>query len=342
MADSISDFYTLPLDDWIEAFVKDWLVPNFRPAFQAIQWPINQTLNGLEDFLIWLPFPVFVVVVPLFAWRVAGRGVAIFSLLAVIMLDLLGIWQETMVTLSMILTAVTFCVIVGVPLGILAARSDRFAAFIRPILDIMQTIPPFVYLVPIVMLFGVGIVPGVIATIIFALPPMIRLTNLGIRQVQSELVEAGLAFGSTRRQLLLEIQVPLALRTIMAGLNQTLMLSLSMVVIAALIGAGGLGLTVYTGLGRLDVGAASLGGIGIVLLAIMLDRITQALGETSPAGSRKRSFRQLARRLFGRHRQEGEEKEHPERSLPGGSQRLSETTAQGKSAERQESSRALR
>ncbi|EPC01501.1 hypothetical protein L861_05530 [Litchfieldella anticariensis FP35 = DSM 16096] len=299
MADQISDYYTLPLDDWIEFFVKDWLVPNFRPAFRAVQWPIDQVLSGLEDFLLWLPYPVFVVVVPLIAWRVAGRGVAGFTLLSLLFLDLLGIWRETMVTLAMIVTAVTFCVIVGVPLGILAARSDRFYSFIRPILDIMQTIPPFVYLVPIVMLFGVGIVPGVIATIIFALPPVIRLTNLGIRQVQAELVEAGLAFGSTRRQLLFEIQIPLALRTIMAGLNQTLMLSLSMVVIAALIGAGGLGLTVFTGLGRLDVGRASLGGIGIVLLAIMLDRITQALGEggRSKASGQKDTLTRLFKGL---------------------------------------------
>lgn len=296
MADQISDVYTLPLDDWIEFFVKDWLVPNFRPVFQAIQWPIDQVLVGLEAFLLWLPYPVFVVVVPLIAWRVAGGGVALFSLLALLFIDLLGIWQETMVTLAMILTAVAFCVLVGVPLGILAARSDRFAGLLRPVLDIMQTIPPFVYLVPIVMLFGVGIVPGVIATIIFALPPVIRLTNLGIRQVQAELVEAGLAFGSSRRQLLFEIQIPLALRTIMAGLNQTLMLSLSMTVIAALIGAGGLGLTVYTGLGRLDIGRAMLGGIGIVLLAIMLDRITQALGEGRQA--QRPGVKQSLSRLF--------------------------------------------
>ncbi|TFH86035.1 proline/glycine betaine ABC transporter permease [Billgrantia azerbaijanica] len=296
MADRISDYYTLPLDDWIEFFVKDWLVPNFRPVFQAVQWPIDQVLGGLEAFLLWLPYPVFVVVVPLIAWRVAGGGVALFTLLSLLFIDLLGIWRETMVTLAMILTAVAFCVLVGVPLGILAARSDRFASIIRPVLDIMQTIPPFVYLVPIVMLFGVGIVPGVIATIIFALPPVIRLTNLGIRQVQAELVEAGLAFGSTRRQLLFEIQIPLALRTIMAGLNQTLMLSLSMVVIAALIGAGGLGLTVFTGLGRLDIGRATLGGIGIVLLAIMLDRITQALGEGRQA--RRPGVKNTLIRLF--------------------------------------------
>src|SRR5680860_1194283 len=179
-----------------------------------------------------------------------------------------------MTTLAMILTAVLFCTVIGVPLGVIAAGSDRFDKTLRPVLDIMQTIPPFVYLVPIVMLFGVGMVPGVIATIIFALPPIIRLTNLGLRQVQSELVEAGYAFGSTRREVLMEIQIPLAMRTIMAGLNQTLMLALSMTVIAALIGAGGLGLTVFTGLGRLDVGRAFIGGLGIVLLAIILDRIT--------------------------------------------------------------------
>jgi glycine betaine/proline transport system permease protein len=171
-----------------------------------------------------------------------------------------------------------------------------FDRILRPILDIMQTIPPFVYLVPIVMLFGVGIVPGVIATIIFALPPIIRLTNLGIRQVRSEVVEAGYAFGATPREVLFDIQIPMALRTIMAGLNQTLMLALSMAVIAALIGAGGLGLTVYTGLGRLDVGRAFLGGLGIVLLAIILDRITQGLGQP-PKQLEERSFRALFSRF---------------------------------------------
>jgi len=277
-----SDWFTVPLDQWIEVFVKDWLVPNFRPVFQALQWPVNQTLSSLEAFLQSVPVLVFVVVAAFIAWRTAGRGVAIFTLIALLFLDIIKVWPETMTTLAMIVTAVVFCAIVGVPVGIAAARSDKVATVVRPILDIMQTIPPFVYLVPIVMLFGVGVVPGVIATIIFALPPIVRLTNLGIRQVQEELVEAAYAFGSSPRQVLWDIQVPLALRTIMAGLNQTLMLALSMVVIAALIGAGGLGLVVYTGLGRLDVGAATEGGVGIVLLAIILDRITQALGEHSP------------------------------------------------------------
>ena len=215
----------------------------------------------------------------LIAWRTAGRGVALFTLVALSFIDVIGLWSETMTTLAMVVTAVLFCVVIGIPLGIAAARSDIFRAVMRPLLDIMQTIPSFVYLVPIVMLFGVGVVPGIIATIIFALPPIIRLTDLGIRNVREDLIEAATAFGATPWQMLVEVQFPLALRTVMAGLNQTLMLALSMVVIAALIGAGGLGLTVFTGLGRLDVGNAMAGGVGIVLLAIILDRISQAMGE---------------------------------------------------------------
>jgi len=275
----LSDIYRLPLDDWIEVFVKDWLVPNFRPVFDIIKWPVDQVLTGSEALLLAIPFVIFVVVAAAIAWWIAGRGVAIFTAIAFVFLDLIGVWDETMTTLAMVLTALVFCAVVGIPLGIVAARSDRFAAGIRPVLDIMQTTPAFVYLVPVVMLFGVGMVPGIIATIIFALPPIIRLTNLGIRQVRGELVECGFAFGATPRQILWEIQIPLAMRTIMAGLNQTLMLSLSMVVIAALIGAEGLGLIVFRGIGRLDVGLAALGGLGIVLLAIVLDRITQALGD---------------------------------------------------------------
>jgi len=294
-----SDYLRLPLDEWVETAIKGWLVPNFRPAFQAVQWPVEQVLSGLDALLQSIPFVVLTVLFVILAWRVASRGLALFTLAAFVLIDLVGVWAETMTTLSMVVTAVLFCAIVGVPVGIAAARSDRVAAGVRPILDIMQTIPPFVYLVPIVMLFGVGLVPGVIATIIFSLPPIIRLTNLGLRQVPEDIVEAGVAFGSTPRQILWEIQLPLAMRTIMAGLNQTLMLALSMVVIAALIGAGGLGLTVYTGLGRLDVGAAFVGGLGIVLLAIVLDRITQALGD--PSGSRRTSsgfaLKRLAQRL---------------------------------------------
>ena len=291
-----SDSFTIPFGDWVDAAIKGWLVPNFRGVFQAIEVPIEWLLNGLNAVLATIPMPIFVLVAVFVAWRTAGRGLAIFTLVSLVFLDLIEVWPQTMTTLAMILTSVVFCAIVGVPLGIAAARSDRFANGIRPVLDIMQTIPSFVYLVPIVMLFGVGMTPGIVATIIFALPPIIRLTNLGIRNVPSDLVEAAYAFGSRPREVLWEVQIPLAMKTIMAGLNQTLMLALSMVVIAALIGAGGLGLTVYTGLGRLDVGAATEGGIGIVLIAIILDRITQALGENT--GVEAPSLMQTLRALF--------------------------------------------
>jgi glycine betaine/proline transport system permease protein len=210
---------------------------------------------------------------------------AIFTLLGFAFIDMIELWPQTMTTLSMILTSVLFCAAIGVPVGILVARGDPAWRIVRPILDIMQTVPSFVYLVPIVMLFGVGMAPGIIATIIFAIPPIIRLTNLGIRGVRGDLIEAAEAFGATPGQMLWEVQIPLALRTIMAGLNQTLMLALSMVVIAALIGAGGLGLVVNTGLGRLDVGGATAGGVGIVILAIVLDRITQGLVEPRATGA---------------------------------------------------------
>jgi glycine betaine/proline transport system permease protein len=183
----------------------------------------------------------------------------------------------------MVLSAVFFCAVVGVPLGILAARSNRFETFLRPILDAMQTTPAFVYLVPVVMLFSIGTVAGVIATIVFSMPPIIRLTDLGIRQVRVDVVEAATALGSTSNQILWKVQMPLAMPTIMAGLNQTIMLSLSMVVIAALIGAGGLGVPVFEGLNSLRVGLAGIGGLSIVLLAMVLDRITQSLGKKKRA-----------------------------------------------------------
>ncbi|WEX07179.1 proline/glycine betaine ABC transporter permease [Chelativorans sp. AA-79] len=276
---SPSDFLSIPFDDWVNSFVKDWLVPNFRPFFRAIQWPVVQVLDGLAYALNATPMLLFAAILSLVAWRTAGRGVGLFTLASLFFIDLIGLWSETMTTLAMVVTAVFFCVLIGVPLGVAAARSDIYERVQRPVLDVMQTIPSFVYLVPIVMLFGVGMVPGIIATIIFALPPIVRLTNLGIRNVRSDLTEAATSFGATPWQALVEVQFPLAMRTVMAGLNQTLMLALSMVVIAALIGGGGLGLTVFTGLGRLDVGNATAGGVGIVLLAIILDRISQALGE---------------------------------------------------------------
>lgn len=269
---------SIPLEKWIETGVN-WLVDNFRPQFQAIKWPVEMTLNGINGLFQQIPPIIFLVILFIVAWRIASWKVGIFGVITFLLVGFLGLWAETMTTLSMVLCAVVFCVIVGIPLGIIAARSDRFANVIRPVLDAMQTTPAFVYLVPVVMLFSIGTVAGVIATIIFSMPPIIRLTNLGIRQVRSDVVEAAKAFGATNHQMLWKVQFPLALPTIMAGLNQTMMLSLSMVVIAALIGAGGLGVPVFEGLNSLRVGLAGIGGLAIVLLAMVLDRMSQALGQ---------------------------------------------------------------
>ena len=266
----------IPLAEWIEGNIKEWLFAQ-RPLFKKISAPIDTVLNSLETVLNFIPFPLILIIFVFLAYRTNGIKFAIFSLLSLIFIDLVDLWSESMTTLAMIFTAVLFCMLIGIPLGILASRSNTFEIILRPILDIMQTIPSFVYLIPVVMLFGVGLTPGVVATIIFALPPIIRLTNLGIRQVGKGFKEAGFSLGLTKFLVLLKIEIPLSLKTIMAGVNQTLMLALSMVVIAALIGAGGLGLTVYIALGRLDVGSAVVGGTGIVILAIILDRITQKI-----------------------------------------------------------------
>jgi len=269
-----------PLGDQIEAII-DFIVDNFRFIFNDwIGQPVGFVLRGIQSFFLFLNPLVFLIALLGIAWQIAGRNIAIFSVIAMTVVGLIGAWEESMITLALVATAVVFCVIIGIPLGIWAARSDRFASLIRPILDTMQTLPAFVYLVPVVMLFGTGEVPGVIVTFIFAVPPLIRLTNIGIRGVPEDVVEAAKAFGSTPRQVLLQVQVPLAMPTILAGVNQSLMLALSMVVIASLIAVEGLGQMVNRGIGRLDVGLAAVGGIGIVLLAIVLDRITQAVGDT--------------------------------------------------------------
>ena len=275
LAPSDYDIY-IPLGEWIEGNIKEWLFEQ-RPLFKKISAPIDTVLNGFESILNFIPFPIVLLIFVVLAYKTNGFKFALFSLLSLLFIDLVDLWSESMTTLAMIFTAVLFCMIIGIPLGIIASRSNTFEIILRPILDIMQTIPSFVYLIPVVMLFGVGLTPGVVATIIFALPPIIRLTNLGIRQVGKGFKEAGSSLGLTKFLILVKIEIPLSLKTIMAGVNQTLMLALSMVVIAALIGAGGLGLTVYIALGRLDVGSAVIGGTGIVILAIILDRITQKI-----------------------------------------------------------------
>jgi glycine betaine/proline transport system permease protein len=266
----------IPIAEWIEKNVKEWLFTQ-RPLFKKLSAPIETVLNSLDSLFNLIPFPIAILIFIFFAYRTNGLKFSCLTVVGLVFIDLVDLWSESMTTLAMIFTAVIFCIIIGIPLGILSSRSKTFEVILRPILDVMQTIPSFVYLIPVVMLFGIGLTPGVVATIIFALPPVIRLTNLGIRQVGKGFKEAGSSLGLTKLLILIKIEMPLALKTIMAGINQTLMLALSMVVIAALIGAGGLGLTVYVALGRLDIGSAVIGGTAIVILAIILDRITQKI-----------------------------------------------------------------
>jgi len=275
-------YYELPVADVVNVGM-DWLLITLDPFFDAIKAAMAFLLNNLEDFMLWLPWWVTIIFIALIAWRVAGSRIAIFSIVAMYFILSLGLWELCMETLALIATAVLVSLVIGIPIGILAARSDRVDNIVRPVLDAMQTMPAFVYLIPALMFFGIGTVPGVIATVIFAVPPAVRLTNLGIRQVPKDLVEAAHTFGSTERQLLFKVQLPLALPSIMAGVNQTIMLSLSMVVLAALIAAGGLGREVIMALGQVDIGRGFAAGVAIVLVAMILDRVTQSLGRRSGA-----------------------------------------------------------
>jgi len=284
---------SLPVETWINDGLS-WVVVHFRPFFQTVRAPIDGTLSWVEGLLTSVPTLAMIALIGVLAWQFAGRALAIGTVISLLLVAMLGIWPEAMVTLSLVLTSLAFCLVIGLPLGILLASSDRAQRVMRPVLDAMQTTPAFVYLVPVVMLFGIGNVPGVVVTIVFALPPLVRLTNLGLRQVRPDLIEAARAYGASPLQLLAKVQLPLAMPSIMAGINQSLMLSLSMVVIASMIAVGGLGQMVLRGIGRLDMGLATVGGLGIVLLAITLDRITQSMGQprrgvrhwwqTGPAG----------------------------------------------------------
>ncbi|KHS42448.1 glycine/betaine ABC transporter permease [Hafnia paralvei] len=267
----------VPFDSWVTHGI-DWLVSHGRPVFQGIRMPVDFVLSGFQNILQGMPAPIAILVFALIAWQCAGLGMGAATLIGLVAIGAIGAWSQAMVTLALVLTSLFFCMLIGLPLGIWLARSKGAARVIRPLLDAMQTTPAFVYLVPIVMLFGIGNVPGVVVTIIFALPPIVRLTSLGIQQVPADLIEAAESFGSSPRQMLFKVQLPLAMPTIMAGVNQTLMLALSMVVIASMIAVGGLGQMVLRGIGRLDMGLASIGGVGIVILAIILDRLTQSVG----------------------------------------------------------------
>ncbi|MEQ4529805.1 MAG: glycine betaine/L-proline ABC transporter permease ProW [Mixta sp.] len=279
----------IPLDSWVTNGI-DWVVSHFRPLFQGIRVPVDYILSAFQQLLLGMPAPVAIVLFALIAWQLSSFTMGVATLISLVLIGAIGAWSQAMVTLALVLTALLFCIVIGLPLGIWLARSERAARIIRPLLDAMQTTPAFVYLVPIVMLFGIGNVPGVVVTIIFALPPIVRLTVLGIKQVPEDLIEAAESFGANPRQMLFKVQLPLAMPTIMAGVNQTLMLALSMVVIASMIAVGGLGQMVLRGIGRLDMGLATVGGVGIVILAIILDRLTQSFGRDKRSRGNRRWF----------------------------------------------------
>lgn len=273
----------------------NYILDNFSPLLDTIASCIGFVTDGILNALTAVPMPLGIAIFVLLSlWRVSF-GFAVFTGLALWLVQHMGLWQATMETLSLVIASTFIAMLIGLPLGIAMARRDSVAASVRPVLDLMQTMPAFVYLIPAAMFFGLGAVPGTIATVIFAMPPVVRLTNLGIRQVHPEFIEAGQAFGCTSSQLLFKVQLPNALPSIMAGINQTIMLSLSMVVIASMIGAGGIGNTVLTGIQRLDVGTGFEGGLAVVILAVILDRITQSLGKKPTTFSRLFSWKPAAR-----------------------------------------------
>lgn len=284
------ELYTIPLEEWIEP-ILDIIVDRFRPFLQeTVSFPVSFVLDRIDSFLQAIPPLIFLSLGGLLIWQFSGWAIATYSLFALVFLGFIGIWSAAMTTLSLVITAVIFCILLGIPLGIIAAKSDRFEQMLRPFLDAMQTLPAFVYLVPVVMLFGIGAVPGVMVTLVVALPPLIRLTDVGIRQISSEIVEAAVDCGANANQILWEIQIPLAMPIILVGINQTIMQALAMVVVASMISVKGLGLIVLRGIGQLDIGMAVVGGIGIVAIAILLDRCSQTLSKRHPLPWQKRGF----------------------------------------------------
>lgn len=266
----------IPLGTWIEGGLE-WLTDVLSGLTRAISAALEIGVEGMIDGLLWLPPSVLIVLIAALAWFLAGRKIAIGSLIGLFFILSMDLWEATVGTISLVLISTALAIAIGVPLGIWGALNDTFYKIIKPILDFMQTMPAFVYLIPAIPFFGLGAVSAIFATVIFSIPPAIRLTSLGIRQIDEELIEASDSFGSTTMQKLTKVQMPMAMPTIMAGVNQTIMLALSMAVIAAMIGAGGLGGEVWRAIQRLRPGAGFEAGIAVVIVAMILDRITQAV-----------------------------------------------------------------
>lgn len=279
MEESILDFIPeIPVSDAVESFM-DWLTGTFAFLFDSIQSFGKFVMEGMTDLLILIPPVLFILIIAAAAFFASGKkfGLAAFAIVGLWFVQNQGLWEDLMNTITLVIISSLISIVIGVPVGIWMAKSKWANAIITPILDLMQTMPAFVYLIPAVAFFGIGMVPGVFASVIFALPPTVRFTNLGIRQVPEELVEASESFGSTGSQKLFKVELPLAKSTIMAGINQTVMLALSMVVIASMIGAPGLGSEVLSALQRAQVGTGFVSGLSLVILAIVMDRLTQKL-----------------------------------------------------------------
>ena len=275
--------FKIPLGDSIEALIE-FSVSNFSFATKAFSGITENGIDILINIMMLPPPPVLILIFTGLAWYLSRRrGVALFALTGLVLIWNIGLWSPTVSTIALVLIATLFAVCIGIPLGILAALNEVAHRIITPILDFMQTMPAFVYLIPAIPFFGLGPVAAIFSTVIFSMPPVIRLTDLGIRQTPKELVEAADAFGCNPRQKLFKLQLPIAKPTILAGINQTIMLALSMVVIAAMIGAKGLGGEVWKAIQRLQPGRGFEAGIGIVIVAIILDRIMQRVGSKSKA-----------------------------------------------------------
>lgn len=275
------NYFNFPIEDYTNNFVDNWLLPNTAEFFDKISDFLRAFINMVTDFLLFIPAEVIVILVILVAWKVSGKGLALFALIGGFYVGAVDLWDESIQTVAIVIVSTAISVLFGIPIGVLTALNKTADRIVRPLLDFMQTLPSFVYLIPAILLFGLGSVPAVIATFVFATPPVVRMTSLGVKQAPEDVIEASRAFGSTRWQLLVKIQFPLAIPTIMAGVNQTMMLALSMAVIASMIGAPGLGDTVLTGISTVNIGLGLSGGLAIVVMAIILDRITQSIGKKS-------------------------------------------------------------
>lgn len=288
--DNLSEVITL--GEWVDHGVK-FVIDNDGGTIEKTGVVVDWMTEILEIGLSATPWWVFAIVTAAIGFWRLGWKFALFCFASCGLIFVMGFWPQTMITLALIFASTIISLVLGLPLGIWMAKSNRVASLIRPVLDFMQTMPAFVYLIPAAMLFGLGRVPGVLATVIFAMPPVVRLTNLGIRQVSKEQVEAGITFGCTPTQLLFKVQLPSAMPSVMAGINQTIMMALSMVIIASMVGAGGLGNDVLSGISKLDIGLGFESGLAVVLLAIILDRITETFN--GEATKRRRFWQKRAK-----------------------------------------------